>query len=506
MTTVTGTGHGTAAPTAAGTVPGHTPTAVSDAGGHGAGRHAAAVSTVVDTAGALDTDTDTAGGLGTDTAVVTNVDTDRGPVTVTMSVTKPGHRRFLIFGSRRTRRVGHVTVPVPVSMPAVSTAAPARVRTEGKKARQLRSRLSDSDWWLWAVIWSLTAVTTWMASSGQVDTWKWAGLPVTDNRRFGVPFVMELAVVGWLLIGKHAVKNNRSPYPWWGVAVLFSSLAVFTNSVHGTWRTALIFGTASAVSLAFWFAKFYLDYIGSEVEEGMRSGARPKVLGFGSIWQPRIDFRAFLIVRRREQVKTVERARELAELWIWVSQDTAAQLRARKRRWGKRRIARRTAWMTVNTECGVKVIVPKGVEIVEVTFAAPPPAPPVRQQSDEPPMGEWTREVTAPRPPRQAALPAAPTSPAPAGVPDIPEVNEVWFQAHAARIGLVQRVTGDGWWKAAKPLSVDTVQAVGREHGEGLANRTNAKETAACLRRLRALRLVDELAAGNVTGHTPGGD
>ncbi len=141
----------------------------------------------------------------------------------------------------------------------------------------------------------------------------------------------------------------------------------------------------------------------------------------------------------------------------------------------------------------------------------------------EPPLAEWSRRYGPPKPPAAGRIDvdtattytddtddtdSVPVSPAPAGVPVIEDVDPEWFDRHSERISLVQRVTGEGWWNGTKPLSVDFVQGVGKErkaNGEGLANRTNAKETAACLRRLRALRIADEVNGTNAAAERAGG-
>ena len=232
---------------------------------------------------------------------------------------------------------------------------------------------------LWAAIWSVTAVATLMAASGQIEgTWIWAGQDPGDDRRFGVPFLFEVGVIAWLLIGKLAMSKKggeRSPYPWWCVAAVFASVSVYTNTVHGegehAWRQGVLFGTASALSLALWFAKFYLDYMASEIAAGRRTGNRPKVWTVSNILtQPRLTFRAHLIIHRRHQVKTGDEAIAMAEYWMWIFQEafavaglvkTASESAGdgveRNRTWQqRRRIARRTAWMCVNRELGVKTI------------------------------------------------------------------------------------------------------------------------------------------------------
>lgn len=522
MTTVTGTGHGTAATTAAGTVTGYAPAAVSGPDGHGAGRHAAAVSTVVDTAGTLDTDTDTAGGPGTDTAVDTDTDTGRGSVPVSVSVTKPGRRRFLIFGPRRTRLVGHVTMPVSMSVSTVSAA------TTGPTPATMPS----TGWRSYRTL--LTAVVAVVASIGQVQFARrvhfthMIELPgVFDLTPWLAVAVFDLSVATLLDAGRRVIPTKLSPWPFWAAAAGIAGLSVWTNARHeGAWITA----PASGVLFVTWFVALLYEYRLWRMNEGHLVGTSPNLLTSRLfLIRPALAYRAWVIASTRPlarcltyragQGDTGLTVRDLAvisaRLFHDVHTDRIAVELAQVSVWQRRlrRAARNRALMTATDNLdvflGLPVIRREGVVVSQVGYVQPepPPAPPVRQQPDEPPMTEWVREVATARTTRQATMSAAPTSPAPAGVPDVPDVDTAWLDTHAARIGLVQRVTGDGWWNAAKPLSVDAVQALGREHGEGLANRTNAKETAACLRRLRALRLVDELAAdAPTTGRSPEGD
>lgn len=349
----------------------------------------------------------------------------------------------------------------------------------------------DSDRLLWAVIWILTGVSAWIAASGQVETWTWAGLNPTDPRRFGLPFDAELTVVGWLLLGRFAVRRGRSPYPWWAMAALFAALAVYMNAVHGGWRQALIFATASAANLSLWFAKFYIDYIGSQVSTQLRDGTRPKILGLGSLFQARVDFRGFLLVRRYSQIVTVGEGRRLAELWLEVCDDTKEYLKNPKDSegkpvpdeklgfWDRRKVAKRTAYNSVKLQLGVPVIVPKGVQIAKVTFARPDPEPLTVPQTW--PGAAPVSAPPAPAAPRaQAPKPPAPAAPAPVKpvtAPVVETVPEEWFDQHAERITRAQDNHPD--W-ATRALTVDDVQKV-----PGCGNRQVAGQVRKCLNVLR---------------------
>jgi hypothetical protein len=364
----------------------------------------------------------------------------------------------------------------------VTTGSGSGSTAEDDKKQRTRKIGRDT----WVVIWALTAVTISVASTGQIATWKWAGLPADDIRRFALPAQTELAVIGWLMIGKLAHSRGRSPYLWWGLAFVFAAGAVYLNVIHGTWRQGLIFGGASGATMAFLFAKFYLDHIGDDVDQKLRDGARPKVLGVGSLIQPRIDLRAFLIVRRRSQVKTVEGARELAELWLWVYQDTKAKLRNDKQRFGKRAVARRTAWLTINKECGVKVIEPQGIKVAGVTFAEPAPV-----QEDVRVPEAWVQEQerqsaprverAAPKPPTPAVARRRPVSSPPADVdgPDPDDAPPEMFEANEARLSKAQDILRD-WATRESPYTVDEVGKLA-----GIGNRQHASQVAKCMRTLR---------------------
>jgi hypothetical protein len=354
---------------------------------------------------------------------------------------------------------------------------------------------------LWAAIWSVTAVATYMAAVGQIEgTWIWAGQDKEDPRRFGVVFLFEVGVIAWLLIGKFAMSEkggSRSPYPWWGVAAVFATLAVYTNSVHGdgdhAWREGVLFGTASALSLALWFAKFYLDYMASEIASGRRTGNRPKVVTIPNLLsQPRLTARAYLIVRRRHQVTTDDKAFEMAEMWQWIFQDTLAVKAKprptgaavtteassvgveRNRGWAeRRRIARRTAWLCVNRELGVKTIVPKGVEIAAVEFAAPSPPPtgePTRAPKRRERVQEEDASVPASRLPHQSRNEENPV------MLDKDRPDPVWFATYQKRFQPVADSLPN-WRVMARTgrLTADMVQQ------NGVGNRTAAMHVRKCL-------------------------
>lgn len=415
-----------------------------------------------------------------------------------------------------TARGSAVPVPAAPRHACPDAEPPAPTDDATRAAGKVRTWIKG-DRALWTAIWSVTGVATWMAASGQVDVWIWAGEAADDSRRFGVPFLFEVGVIAWLLLGRYAVKNQRSPYPYWAVAAVFSALAVFTNAVHGhghnAWRAGVIFGTASALSLALWFAKFYIDYVGSEIAEGLRSGTAPKVLLTARLLeQPRVRWRAHLIAGAIPEMKdldadgkTVTRPLRVADvialagMWIEIYQDTKAV--EKKKVLGfiavaDRQLARRIAWREVKIECGVKVIEARSVKLSRVSFVRPP-APVV----DDRALDKELDEMTRPAPPRPTAggnrserpVPTSrdqskrPVSPAPAGASSAPvKVEREWFTKFGKHIALVTDEVTD-WQTRATPLTCDEVQALGAKYpNQGLANRGNATKIAACLKSLRA--------------------
>lgn len=445
-------------------------------------------------------------------------------------------------GTRNGTAPSSVPVPVPASprhaVPESNLPAPA---AENAKPSALRTWLKDNEIALWLAIGSVTAVATWMAATGQVDVWTWAGEDPKDTRRFGVPFLFEVGVIAWLLLGRLAIRNRRSPYPYWGMAAIFSGLSVFTNAVHGegdnAWRAGLIFGTASALSLALWFAKFYIDFVGSEIQKGLRAGTAPKVLLTPrAIEQPRIRWRAHLIAgaipetkERDADGKMVARPLTLADvialagMWIEIYQDTKT---AQKKNmlglkfWqvGDRQLAKRLAWREVKIQCGVKVKEATDIRLARVNFVRPEVEAEreqlERDRAEQERIAaelEKLRQEEAERLERERAALAAdrermardrarertelpnrdktkdrtppPLTPLPANF------DEAWLKTYGTHIVTVKNAVTD-WQTRAKPLNADEIQALGKDpkyQGKGLARRENAVRIAACLKHLRGV-------------------
>jgi hypothetical protein len=388
-----------------------------------------------------------------------------------------------------------VPVPaVPVPADQVATADVTGDVDKGKKAEE-----TSTDWTLigmWVVIIVMNAMALLLASSGQIDgTWKWAGLDGDDPRKWLLPGVTELGYLGFLMLGRYALRREQSPFLWWGLAAAAAGAAIFMNSIHGEkgyeFQQGLIFGVASGVSLAMTFAKFLIDYRSQRQKDGHTVGLRPRALTFDAIWYLPLAFRAHLIIRRCERVTKRERALELAEQWRWIYQDT--KVNEKKTGWlAARKTAHRTAWIAVYGQIGMAVPKLTGIKVGKVTFEVPPP-PPVAPPPVEPPPAAPKRTAASspnqgagfspppPLPPSTGSTGSPPAPPAPLKVEAVKPVPEAWWTEHKDHIAAVK--AGIPTWDTQdKAPTVNDVQKI-------VANRTNAANTAACIRVLRSQRL-----------------
>lgn len=365
--------------------------------------------------------------------------------TETTETKTPKTRRFRIFPGRSRSRSAHPSETKTETTPARAP-RPHRSRRPGRTRRQpaaprrtakvvaVKTRKSR-DWTLvgmWSVIIVMNVMALLLASSGQIEgTWKWAGLGGDDPRKWLLPGVTEVGYIGFLMLGRYALRRNQSPFLWWGAAALAAAAAVFMNSVHGPdgyeFEQGLIFGTASTVSLVMTFAKFLIDYRAQRQRDGHTTGLRPRALTLSSIWFLPLAIRAHLIISRCDRVKTREQAYELAEQWRWIYQDTKAKEKI-KRWYGERPdtgTAKRTAWITVYQRLGMVVPALTGIKVAKVTFVPPPPPPaeettPTPAPAPAPTIAERVNAaVPMPLPagpaPRRETPTEAPVSPAPTG-------------------------------------------------------------------------------------------
>lgn len=276
---------------------------------------------------------------------------------------------------------------------------------------------------MWSVIILLNVLALALASSGQIDgTWHWAGLSSDDARKWLLPAITEVGYIGFLFLGADALRREQSPFIWWACAGGVAAAAVFMNSVHGDpgfeVEQGLIFGVASAVSLAMTFAKFLIDYRSYRRAQGHTSGLRPRAVTFGSIRFLRTAVRASLIIARCERVKTKEHAYEFADMWRWIYQDTKVK--------HGRRTAKRAAWIAIYRELGQRVPDLNNILVPQVTFRATPPPEPLPEP--EPPT-RVPSTLGAPRPPRPATTPrlrrtATPEPPVDPVVADAPVIED----------------------------------------------------------------------------------
>lgn len=319
-----------------------------------------------------------------------------------------------------------------------------------------------------AVIGSVVFAATVIASDGQIGVWAWSGLDSGDPRRFLIPFLADIAVYAWLMIAEGALRANMPYRIFVFLAAVSSSFAVFLNVQHAPFRQALIYGAASTLCALLIFADFMIRFHKIQVEKKKKAGTRPSTIGFSSLSQPLLDLRAWRITVRRPEVTTVDDARKLADEFTWVLQDSIAQLRQTRRTvidgrariaareqagtisddeaanlraqlptWPRkiRRTARRTAWLHVSRRAGAETIVPKAVQLAEVTVAAPPVALPAPAAVASLPAGPppAARRVRASATVAQPALPRSRT------VADITtQIDRTWLATYDRHIRLVQ--------------------------------------------------------------------
>src|SRR5258706_8494565 len=228
---------------------------------------------------------------------------------------------------------------------------------EARESWLLRTGLS-------LTVWSLAAVATVLAASGQVEFARWAG--ITDVRAFAVPAVLELVAIAFLLMGYRRARRGDSAMGLWLLAAAVGGFAVYTNVAHTGGRSGLVYGAASAITLVLWFVKLRDDYRQFQRQTGQATRPRPKL---GPLWlvAPRLSTRAWVVATRR-RISTVDEAVGYAEVWRAVYED------ARSANVG-RRLARRTAWRLVAEVAGGSwADLPRTAEIAAVQ---------VRQRKEE---------------------------------------------------------------------------------------------------------------------------
>lgn len=173
--------------------------------------------------------------------------------------------------------------------------------------------------------------------------------------------------------------------------------------------------------------------------------------------------------------------------------------------WAKRKLDKTRRTLREQTRDADQGIVD---EVAEKTLRAARAEALMVPGAGDPPVGKWAKDLKGPKPPNpgnpeqdQADDDEVPVSGAPAGskaeqVPALVDADT--WAAHRARVELVMATVGDAWWSGPKAMSVDVIQALGKDllakgkPNEGLANRLNAGKTASCLRLARYARLAPE--------------
>src|SRR5262245_40461352 len=84
-------------------------------------------------------------------------------------------------------------------------------------------READNESWLLRTglslsVWTLAAVATILAATGQVEFARWAG--ITDLRAYAVPAVLELVAIAFLLIGYRRARRGDSASMLWFLAAV----------------------------------------------------------------------------------------------------------------------------------------------------------------------------------------------------------------------------------------------------------------------------------------------
>ncbi len=515
MTAVPGTGHDAST---SWTVPGHdrpTGATVSDLRGHVPTGNVPAVRVPVSTSDTDTVGTDTSGighvpGAGTDTAGL-----------VSVPVTAPGRRRFLIFGARRTRVIGHVSMPVPVSVPIMSVPAvfddrprprrgvaadghvsvPAVPVPEGSVKPSQGELVDPGGRQIYRTL--LTPVVALVASIGQV--WYARESHFTNMIGFGgfdlTPWlavaIFDLSFAALLDAGRRVIPRGLSPWPFWNAAFAVAGLSFWTNTQH---RGGSVTAAATFVLFLLYFLPLLAQYKKWRQDNGYEAETGPSILFSKLIIIDRaVARRAYVVAATRPLAAAVKYRKELtghdltvrqvavlaARRYVDIYTDQLAKGLTDVRWWERRKVsaakftARITATDNMDLWLGQPPIERESIKVSQIGYVESTetaPAPPARRKAappvdnGEPPLAQWAQEDRDQRAPRQQAAPRppvapardVPVSPAPAGVPTVEEVDPDLYVRHAERIDLIKTETGDGWWSGPRPLSVDAIQALGR--------------------------------------------
>ena len=320
-------------------------------------------------------------------------------------------------------------------------------------------------------IWTLTVVVTFLALSGQVEFAQSVG--ITDWRRYLVPAGLELAAVGFLLVGYRRARHGYSPASAWSAAALIGAFAVWTNLNHAG-LAGPVFGAFTVVALLLWFVKFRDDYMRHQQGTGQATGRRPRFGWRMWVTAPRLTCRAWLIAIRL-QVGEVATAVMYAELWRAVHRGRATGRSGRERR--------AAAWRQVMVAAGHPVAdIPTVAELATVHLVDRP-APAL---ADQQPTGDADQPAGRPtgqnRPRRQ---------PKPTGRRTDRPLRVVWSPTVVANAAMLRARYGDqlptdrrvrdemGWSYDRAKSAIAAYRAGADRSGDRPADQDDDKEDAA---------------------------
>lgn len=349
----------------------------------------------------------------------------------------------VVSGLRETTRetsveTGAETMPAPVAdVPAKAVSPVVQVSAETTETETETKAGSDPvsrplRWAVNIVVWTLSAIATYVAARGQVAHAKRKG--VDDPwLAWMFPASLELTAIAFMLLGYIQARRGKSPWPLWAVAAGFGAWAVHLQVEDGA-EVGELFAVASVSALALWFAKLTIDF--------RQYLADTDRAGLGLLWvvNPRLAWRTTLIKARMRRVHNTSTHIQLAELWIAVFDDSATTNDGQGKA-GKvsKKLRRRAAWRTVMVSAGHPIAeLPSMASIERVTvidrpaptFVPPPVEPaPVPVASEHVATAEELHALVhgpaVPPPARRRRVhpsvlpenraPRVPVSPAPAG-------------------------------------------------------------------------------------------
>jgi hypothetical protein len=193
-----------------------------------------------------------------------------------------------------------------------------------------------------AMGWLLAAAATILASSGQLEFARVAG--INDLRQFLVPAILEIAVIFVLLGGYLRACDGESPALMWALAIVITSFATWTNLTHGGPRAGRIFAAATVLTFVLWLLHLRDRYRAARRAAGLLDAPTAKFRLIRWIVMPSLTTRAWLIAVEYG-LRDAEEALRRARLWRDTATDTREQTDGG--RWQRRRVARRAATLAI---------------------------------------------------------------------------------------------------------------------------------------------------------------